>query len=160
MLRMVFPKSIILVCFDSPVMLKHVFSNPACLPALVWLDAHWMEGPKLGPECPLLSELAVLAASLVKDKCVILADDARLFINPPPYPHDPSEWPTFDQITEVVKTGFPNHTMRVEGDIIVIAPTAEACQHRWVAKQTPGTPDGPQEWFQVCDLCGAEYEGD
>ncbi len=122
------PKQLLIVPMDSPVMLGQVFANPACLPALVWLDAHYSGGVKLGPECPLLRELTAVGGT--RGRHVILIDDYRLFANPPPPPHDSSQWPTMQQIRDAV-AAFDNDavcnwrhgdTLHVEGDIIVIEP--------------------------------------
>lgn len=68
-------------------------------PVLFWLDAHWSGGPTFGveSECPLLAELAAIDASPVDH--VILVDDARCFVSPPPRPHRASEWPGLTQVT-------------------------------------------------------------
>lgn len=70
-------------------------------PALIWLDAHWCGGQRLGPECPLLEELDAIGG--LSGGNVILIDDARLFVKPPPPPHRPEEWPTLKDIKEKVK---------------------------------------------------------
>jgi hypothetical protein len=68
-------------------------------PAMFWLDAHWSGPTTAGEEsqCPLLKELEII--NTFKDPGVILIDDARLFLAPPPRPHQVEHWPT---ITEVI----------------------------------------------------------
>lgn len=85
-------------------------------PTLFWLDAHWCGGPKLGPECPLLDELS--AVGNLDGRHVILIDDARLFVNPPPYPHDPDDWPALQQVRYAVAGWGAN--LLVVGDVILI----------------------------------------
>lgn len=64
--------------------------NPG--PAVLWLDAHWCgEGTsRVGGECPLTDELKALPQN---GRYAVIIDDARLFLRPPPPPHDPDEWP-------------------------------------------------------------------
>ena len=115
------PKKLRLVCGNSPDVLRDVFAGPECLPALVWLDAHFCGvGMKLGPECPLIDELRSVGGT--HGRYVILCDDARLFLNPPPPPHDPSQWPTFAQIVELCRELGPTDTVEIIGDVIVIRP--------------------------------------
>jgi hypothetical protein len=116
-------KHLYAVRMHSPDMLRQVFSNPCLMPALVWLDAHWMGGPKLGPECPLLDELRAIGGT--QGRHVILIDDARLFLSSPPPPHDPREWPTFDQIVALCRELGPTDQVEVVGDVIVVRPELE-----------------------------------
>ena len=119
-LRLPVPKRLLAICGNSPEVLSVLFDDPECLPALVWLDAHWSEGPKLGPECPLLDELRAIGGT--RGRHVILIDDARLFENPPPPPHDPSQWPTFAQIEATCRELGPTDIVEVFGDVIVVRP--------------------------------------
>ncbi len=86
-------------------------------PALLWLDAHWSGNYELsvgGPgECPLAEELMV-----VRPYDAILIDDARLFTGRPPRPHDPEQWPTYDQIRAVL----PGRYMTIIDDVIIAIP--------------------------------------
>jgi hypothetical protein len=114
------PKYLTALCMDSHQMLGEVFANPCLLPALVWLDAHWMGGPKLGPECPLLDELRAIGGT--RGRHVVLIDDARLFLAPPPPPHDPREWPTFAEIVALCRELGPTDLVEVVGDVITVCP--------------------------------------
>ncbi|OUR72766.1 hypothetical protein A9Q78_06020 [Methylophaga sp. 41_12_T18] len=69
---------------------------------LFWLDAHWSGGDTYGKsdECPLIKELEIIFN--YEKNCVILIDDARLFLAPPPLPHDYKEWPSLSDITKVI----------------------------------------------------------
>jgi hypothetical protein len=71
---------------------------PELEPSIFFLDAHWSGGDTAGGnfECPLLTELAIIMPWFRKH--IILVDDARLFLKPPPPPHVISEWPSLDQI--------------------------------------------------------------
>lgn len=69
---------------------------------LYWLDAHWSGGETYGEmdECPLIEELNIIFK--YEKKCVILIDDARLFLAPPPNPHELKNWPTIKEIVNVM----------------------------------------------------------
>jgi hypothetical protein len=67
-------------------------------PALFWLDSHWSGPGTAGEEaeCPLLDEIAAVRRSTLDH--VILVDDARYFLTPPPPPHDWRAWPSLDEV--------------------------------------------------------------
>lgn len=75
--------------------------------ALVFLDAHYSGGDtwKVDTECPVLEELTIL---LQNPNMFFVVDDVRLFIEPPPPPHDPNDWPTLETINHLVKKYRPN----------------------------------------------------
>lgn len=66
---------------------------------LFWLDAHWCGGDTFGTddECPLIEELETIKA-MAHSKSIILIDDARLFMAPPPLPHNSKDWPTLHDV--------------------------------------------------------------
>lgn len=68
---------------------------------LFWLDAHWSGGDTYGEEdeCPLVEELEIIFEYSNKNK-VILIDDARLFLAPPPAPHNYQNW---QSVTDIVR---------------------------------------------------------
>jgi len=73
---------------------------------LFWLDAHWSGGDTYGEadECPLIEELKII---FEYDKnYVILVDDARLFLAPPPSPHKIENWPTLTDILQVLPMNY------------------------------------------------------
>lgn len=91
-------------------------------PTLWWLDAHWSGcgTAKLACECPLLQELRLIGRHRNCD--VVLIDDARLFVNPPPPPHVASEWPRMEAIeAELAAWQWPV-AVEVIDDVIVITP--------------------------------------
>ena len=96
--------------------------RPASSPTLYWLDAHWSSGITAGEEneCPLLDEIRLTSPGDPND-CYLI-DDARLFLEPPPPPHKVAHWPTFEDISAVVREERPNHALIVDLDVIVIAP--------------------------------------
>ena len=69
---------------------------------LFWLDAHWSGGETYGEddECPLIEELRIIFKH--DQNHVVLIDDARLFLAPPPSPHDYKKWPSLSNVLEVL----------------------------------------------------------
>lgn len=90
-------------------------------PALLWLDAHWCGNYELSVgtsgECPLMRELAH-----VRSGDVIMIDDARLFNDPPPRPHDPAQWPDTDEII----AALPGRDWFEFEDVFVFLPKGES----------------------------------
>lgn len=91
-------------------------------PALFWLDAHWSGQGTAGEgaECPLLEELETIARSPFDN--IILVDDARLFLAPPPPPHNPQDWPDYEAIIKSVRRTSPDAYVSVFDDIIAVVP--------------------------------------
>lgn len=69
---------------------------------LFWLDAHWSGGDTYGEEdeCPLIEELEIIFD--YPKNYVILIDDARLFLAPPPYPHNFRNWQSMKDIFNTI----------------------------------------------------------
>lgn len=86
---------------------------------LFWLDAHWSGGETYGQndQCPLISELEIIF-SYEKNQ-VILIDDARLFLAPPPSPHCINQWPSLLDIIKAIPAG---RDVVVFEDVIFIYP--------------------------------------
>lgn len=79
----------------SVQMLKELYEAKAIGTAVAWLDAHWC-GPgtsRVSGECPLAAELAAFHSHGAAGNVAIIVDDARMFLRPPPAPHDPDMWP-------------------------------------------------------------------
>ena len=92
-------------------------------PCLLWLDAHWcgggaIEAHQIGDECPLREELEAVLASSCADKHVIMIDDARLFTAPPPMPHDPAQWITYEEIAALLAP----RQLYIQEDVIYAEP--------------------------------------
>ncbi len=112
--------NIIMVLGDSSSQLAQILRG-IDEPALLWLDAHWCRASEHErhagyTQCPLLAEL--LAVKLRGIKHIVMIDDARLFLNPPPPPCDPVSWPNLDEVTGAL----PNYQFRIERDIIMAEP--------------------------------------
>ena len=69
---------------------------------LFWLDAHWSGGDTYGEEdeCPLIEGLDIIFK--YNKNYVILIDDARLFLAPPPYPHNFNNWQSLTDIMKAI----------------------------------------------------------
>jgi hypothetical protein len=93
-------------------------------PALFWLDAHWMAGESYGEgdECPLLEEIALIDAGRLDH--LLLIDDARLFLAPPPRPHRAEQWPDLVQLIAALTARVPDRAVVVIDDVIVAVPAA------------------------------------
>jgi len=92
-------------------------------PAIFWLDAHWCGVETFGKdhECPLLGELESLKSSTVPH--VILIDDARLFLAPPPLPHAAAHWPDIATIChQLTNLSLPRYVVVYE-DVIAGVPS-------------------------------------
>ncbi len=89
---------------------------------LYWLDAHWCgEGSARGEvECPLLFELEAIGS--LSGRSVVMIDDARLFLAPPPAPSNPQQWPTFSDLLARLSALGPEHELTVIDDVIVFFP--------------------------------------
>jgi len=91
---------------------------------LFWLDAHWSRRRTAGrdAECPLLEELAVIAAAGIPD-LAILIDDARFFLEPPPSPHDWRQWPDFAAVMTALGACGDLY-VAVKDDVILAVPAS------------------------------------
>lgn len=112
---------------DSRAELAQVLQK-AQQPALILLDAHWI-GDRIasakvpGGECPLREELLAINASMVAH--YILIHDARLFVQGPPPPHDPAQWPTWAEVQELLG----DRAVRVFADTIIAIPKGDAASN-------------------------------
>ncbi|KAA1260985.1 hypothetical protein LF1_35270 [Rubripirellula obstinata] len=94
---------------------------------IYWLDAHWSGGVTYGQddECPLLEELEIVFAS--ERNHVVLIDDARLFLAPPPSPHRRENWPTLLEITRALPDGWD---CLCHDDVLAITPNSIQAEYR------------------------------
>ncbi len=92
-------------------------------PTLFWLDAHWCAAENSAGEksqCPLLEEIAAIGH--LDGKSAILIDDARLFLGPPPKPHEISAWPTLDAVATALHRTSAEHTLVHYNDVLLFIP--------------------------------------
>ena len=118
---------------DSAEVLRRVVPALARRPALFWLDAHWCVADRTAgdrSQCPLLAEIAALGA--LAPGSVVLIDDARLFLAPPPEPHDVTQWPTLDEVVRALRAASASHELMVVNDVIAFyPPEARDAIHRY-----------------------------
>ncbi|MGD0712412.1 MAG: hypothetical protein ABR968_14650 [Bacteroidales bacterium] len=103
---------------DSRVELKKIiFKNKTA--AIFWLDAHYCSFGSYGEfdQCPLLEELKIILSS--EQQHLILIDDARLFLSPPPLPNSIEYYPSISEIINVFNTRN-YHTIIYEDSIICV----------------------------------------
>ena len=105
---------------SSPIQLSGVVKE-INQPALFWLDAHWCGGSTYGEvdPCPLLDEIRIIKQSDYKH--VLMIDDARFFLKPPPKPQDRDLWPGLREIFELLNNDEKYFTF-VSEDVIVSLP--------------------------------------
>jgi len=90
---------------------------------IFWLDAHWCEHDLVEHEnsqCNLINELRVIKK--IDSKSVILVDDARYFLAPPPAPHDARTWPSLDQVIKELYNLSADHSLMVYNDNLIFLP--------------------------------------
>lgn len=93
--------------------------------AIYFLDAHWCVAHETAGEesqCPLLAEVRALHP--LGKSSVLLIDDARLFLAPPPKPHEISHWPSLDELMRALRRLSATHEVMVLNDVIAYYPAA------------------------------------
>jgi len=110
---------------SSPEALKGLSKTLRGKSILYWLDAHWCGGETSGAayECPVLAEIAAIRS--LNERSVVLIDDARFFIAPPPHPHAPESWPLIAEVIAALTALSDRHKAWIINDVIIFAP--EAC---------------------------------
>jgi hypothetical protein len=106
---------------DSRTHIKSLLTS-LTKPAIFWLDAHWCSDHTFGKseECPVVGELELLNTSEVAH--IVLIDDARLFLAPPPLPHEPTHWPDIATICELLSVRNTKRYVVVHDDVIIGVP--------------------------------------
>lgn len=131
---------------DSRVELPRVLGSTE-RPALLWLDGHWSAGATFGEgaECPLLEELRAVAAAPLEHFTLI--DDARLFLAPPPPPHDPSQWPTLTEVLDALRARAPERApfvVIIDDVLIAVPPSAQPLLREYLRRRSgPATQPRP-----------------
>lgn len=90
--------------------------------AIFWLDSHWSGGKTYGEndECPLTEEIYAINMSMYAH--FVFIDDARLFTSPPPRPHRIEQWPSVDEVIEVLRSGNQKYYIVLVEDVIIAVP--------------------------------------
>ena len=107
----------------SADVLRKMKSELAGTSILYWLDAHWCVADKTAggaSQCPLLEELDAIGD--LNPQSLILIDDARLFLCPPPYPHEIDHWPRFQSVFQKLSSLSSEHEIVVANDLIIFFP--------------------------------------
>ncbi len=108
---------------ESPAFLKSQAEAFRSSPTVFWLDAHWCAADHTAGEdsqSPLLEELQALAP--LHADGVVLIDDARLYLSPPPAPHRVGDWPSFQDLLESCRQAAGEHGLSVLNDVLVLYP--------------------------------------
>jgi glycosyltransferase involved in cell wall biosynthesis len=108
---------------NSPIFLKKLRKSIARRSVIYFLDAHWCVADNTAGEksqCPLLKELK--AIKTLNNESVIIIDDARLFIAPPPVPHEISHWPDFGSVVKALKSLNSRNEVMIVNDTILFFP--------------------------------------
>lgn len=116
-----FPENVNLWIGDSATALDQITKDFKGERVVFWLDAHWSdneESPDKTKECPLLDEITAIKGH----DCLILIDDARLFLGPHPWPCDYRFWPQFQDVFNALRDSFPRHRITIVDDYIVAIP--------------------------------------
>jgi hypothetical protein len=90
-----------------------------------FLDAHWCAAENTAgqiSQCPLLQEIGAIGH--LNEQSVLVIDDARLFLAPPPEPHAVTQWPTLPELLDVMRQLAPAHLLMVLNDTFVLYPKA------------------------------------
>jgi hypothetical protein len=90
-------------------------------PAIFWLDAHWCGGNTYGNDapCPLLDEIRIIKQSGYDH--IIMIDDARFFLKPPPRPQNSDLWPGLKEILDLLNRD-KNYFTFVSEDVMAALP--------------------------------------
>jgi hypothetical protein len=133
---------------DSRDILPQIVRDIHSQRAVYWLDGHWSCGEKAGEydECPLLDELRCLSS---RTEDIILIDDARLFLCAPPFPHNPSQWPTISDIINVLSAAAKNPFVQIVDDVIFVVPNENALRNRLVSHAQTRSNDFWQEFGRL-----------
>jgi FkbM family methyltransferase len=119
-------KNVTVIHGSSPDALRDLSKTLAAKSTLYWLDAHWCGGGETSGrhtnECPLLAEIAAIRS--LNDRSVVLIDDARYFIAPPPPPNTWESWPLIEEVISALRGLSDRHKIWIINDVIIFAPKA------------------------------------
>ena len=105
-------------------------------PVLFWLDAHWCVGENTAgqnSQSPVREELR--AIRILHPQSVVLIDDARLYLCPPPEPHRFTDWPDFHDIVILLQSLSHQHRLMILNDVIIFYPESIQADMALFARQ-------------------------
>jgi hypothetical protein len=92
-------------------------------PVLFWLDAHWCVGENTAgqdSQSPLREELRAIGK--LHPQSVVLIDDARYYLCPPPIPHRFTDWPDFHDLVIILLSLSNQHRLMIFNDVLLFYP--------------------------------------
>jgi hypothetical protein len=107
----------------SPAILEANRARFAERPVVFWLDAHWCVGENTAgqdSQSPLREELRAIGK--LHPQSVVLIDDARYYLCPPPVPHRFTDWPDFHDIVRLLLALSDQHRLMVFNDVLLFYP--------------------------------------
>ena len=108
---------------DSPQFIEKLQPSLKNDSVLYWLDAHWCVSDNTAGEdsqCPLVKEIKAIGK--LNNSSAIVIDDARLFLAPPPEPHEISDWPLFEEVNNALRMLSAEHEITIVNDTIAFYP--------------------------------------
>lgn len=120
-----YPENITFHIGDTTKVLPKILTQVKDNYCVFWLDAHYSDeipSEEGVIECPILDELDIISSFKVRDKSIILIDDARLFLGTPPPPLKPELWASLQDIFDKIRKNFPKHHFTIVDDYIVAVP--------------------------------------
>jgi hypothetical protein len=105
-------------------------------PVVFWLDAHWCVGENTAgqdSQSPLRDELRAIRR--LHPQSVVLIDDARLYLCPPPEPHRFTDWPDFHDIIILLQSLSHQHRLMILNDVIIFYPESIQADMALFARQ-------------------------
>ncbi len=108
---------------SSASVIKQLTPTLAEESVLYWLDAHWCVADYSSgdtSQCPLLDELK--AIEKLNEQSIIMIDDARYFLCPPPYPHEIAQWPSLGEVLFELQQLSTKHKFVVFNDTLIFYP--------------------------------------
>lgn len=108
---------------DSAIELAKIAPQLYNRSVLYFLDAHWCVAANTAGEssqCPLLDEIRAIGR--LNAESLVVIDDARLFLAPPPAPHEISQWPNLNDVLDSLRHLSDAHRVVVLNDNIIFFP--------------------------------------
>jgi hypothetical protein len=108
-------------------------------PVLFWLDGHGgtfggNDVPANARECPVIDELRAIERFPFADRSCFIIDDARAFFGPM-LQHDPSQWPTFIEISDLLRSDIDRYVTVLDDVIIAVPPELRHTVDEWWLKK-------------------------